>query len=62
LSVAEEYLASGDVSGPTGRSVGSFFVSRVVGATALGRSVVCKTFQSFKIRFELNEFLVEREC
>ena len=42
--------------------VGYFFVSRVAGATTLWRSVACRTFQRFKIRFELNAFLVEREC
>ena len=42
--------------------VGYFFVSRVVVATTLGKSVSCRTFQRFRIRFELNAFLVEREC
>ena len=42
--------------------VGYFFVSRVAGATTLGRSVACRTFQRFKIGFELNAFLIEREC
>ena len=42
--------------------VGYFFVSRVAGATTLERSVACRTFQRFRIRFELNAFLVEREC
>ena len=45
-----------------GGQLGDIFVSRVVGATTLGRSVACKTFQRFRIRFELNAFLVEREC
>jgi len=45
-----------------GGQLGDFFVSKVVGATTLGRSVACKTFQRFKIGFELNAFLVEREC
>ena len=50
--------ASEDVSSPIGRSVGSFFfVSRVAGAITLGRSVACRTFQRFRIRFELNVFL-----
>jgi len=39
-----------------------FFVSRVARATTLGRSVACRTFQRFKIGFELNDFLIEREC
>jgi len=42
--------------------LGVFFVSRVVGVTTLGRSVACRTFQRFRIRFKLNAFLVEREC
>jgi len=41
--------------------LGVFFVSRVAGAITLGRSVACKTFQRYRIRFELNAFLVERE-
>jgi len=43
-------------------SVWVFFVSRVVGATTLERSVECITFQRFTIEIELNSFLVEREC
>ena len=39
-----------------------FFVSGVAGATTLERSVACRTFQRFRIRIELNSFLVEREC
>ena len=50
------------VSSPIERSVGSFFVSRVAGATTLSRSVACRTFRSYKIGFELNAFLVERKC
>jgi len=42
--------------------VGCFFVSGFVGATTLERSVACITFQRFTIGFELNSFLVEREC
>jgi len=42
--------------------VGYFFVSRVAEATTLERSVACRTFQRFRIGFELNTFLVEREC
>ena len=42
--------------------LGDFIVSRVVGATTLRRSVACRTFQRFRIGFELNVFLVEREC
>ena len=46
LSAAEEASASEYVSSPTERSVGSFFfVSKVVGAITLGRSVACRTFQ-----------------
>ena len=37
-------------------------VSRVAGETTLERSVACRTFQRFRIGFELNAFLVEREC
>ena len=54
--------ASEYVSNPTERSIGSFFVSRVSRATTLGKSVACRTFQRFRIGFELNAFLVEREC
>jgi len=46
------------VSSPTERSVGSFFVPRVVGATTLGRSVACRTFRRYRIRFERNPFLL----
>ena len=60
--MVEEASASEDVSSPTRRSVGRFFVSRVAGATTLGRSVACRTFQRFRIGFKLNAFLVEREC
>ena len=62
MSVAEEASASEDVSSPTGRSVGSFFVSRVAGAIKLRRSVTCRTFQRFRIGFEVSAFLFEREC
>ena len=58
LSTTGRASASEYVSSPTERSVGSFFVLRVVGATTLGRSVACRTFQRFRIRFELNGFLV----
>jgi len=69
-SEREHLLATGRastseyVSSPTERLVGSFlfFVSRVAGATTLGRSVACRTFQRYRIGFELNAFLVEREC
>ena len=60
--MANEASTSEDVSSPTRGSIGSFFVSRVVGAITLGRSVACRTFQRFRIGFELNAFLVEREC
>ena len=62
MSTVDGALTLEDVSSPTGRSVGSFFVSRVAGAITLGRSVACRTFQRFRIRFDLNAFLVEREC
>ena len=39
-----------------------FCVPRVDGATTLERSVACKAFQRFRIEFEFNAFLVEREC
>jgi len=39
-----------------------FIFSGVVGATTLERSVACRTFQRLKIEFELNAFLVEKEC
>jgi len=42
--------------------VGYFFIPRVSGATKLGRSVACTTFQRFRIGFMLNAFLVKREC
>ena len=41
--------------------VGCFFVFGILGATTLESSVACRTFQRFKIGFELNAFLVERE-
>ena len=42
--------------------VGCFFIFRVAGATTLERSVACRTFKRYMIGFELNAFLVEREC
>jgi len=60
--VAEGASTSEYVSSPIERLVGSFSISRVAGATTLGRSVACRKFQRFRIRFELNAFLVEREC
>ena len=60
--MGEEASAAEDVSSPIGRSVGRFFVSRVAGAITLGRSVAYRTFQRFRIRFELNTFIFEREC
>jgi len=62
FSITKEASASEGVFSPTERSVVRFFVSRVVATITLGRSVACRTFQRFKIRFELNVFLVEREC
>ena len=37
---------------------GVFFVPRVAGATTLGRSVACRKFQRYRIRFELKPFLL----
>lgn len=64
LTAAEEASASEYVSSPTERLVGSFlfFVSRVARAITLGRSVAHRTFQRYRVRFELNSFLVEKEC
>ena len=47
LLVTDGASASEYVSSPTERSVGVFFVSRVSGASTLGRSVACRTFQRF---------------
>jgi len=58
LSVVGRASASEYVSSPTERLVGSCFVPSVVGATALGRCVGCKTFQSYRIRFETKPFLL----
>ncbi len=59
LSATSRASTSEYVSSSTERSVGSFFfVPRVVGETTLGRSVACKTFQRYRIRFELNHFLL----
>jgi len=38
--------------------LGVFFVPSVVGATALGRCVACRTFQSYRIGFERKPFLL----
>ena len=46
------------VSSPTKRSVGSFFVPRVAGATTHGRCVACRTFQRYRIGFERKPFLL----
>jgi len=62
LLVENGASSSEDVSSPTERSIGSFFVFRVAGIITIGRSVACRTFQRYRIRFELNAFLVEREC
>ena len=62
MSVAGRASTSYYFSSPKERSLGSFFVSRVVGATTFGRSAACKTFQRYRIGFELNAFLVERKC
>jgi len=37
---------------------GVFLVPRVAGETTVGRSVACRKFQRYRIRFELNAFLV----
>ena len=58
MSAAGRASASEYVSSPTERSVGSFFVPRVARATTLGRSVACKTFQSYRIGFEWKPFLL----
>ena len=44
LSTVGRASASEYISSPTEWPVGSFFVSRVVGAATLGRSVACKIF------------------
>ena len=62
LSVVGRASTSEYVSSPTKKSMGSFFVLRVAGATTLGRSVACRTFQRYRIKFKLNSFLFEREC
>ena len=62
LSATGRALASEYVSSQIERLVGIFFVSRIAGATTLGRSVACRTFLRYRIRFELNAFLIEREC
>jgi len=38
-----------------------FLFLEIASATTLERSVACTTFQRFRIRIELNSFLVERE-
>ena len=43
-------------------SVGSLFVSSVVGASGPGKCVACRTFQSYRTGVEDNPYLVEREC
>ena len=57
LSVAGRASASEYVSSPTERSVGIFFVPSVAEASALGKCVACRTFQSYKIGFERKHFL-----
>ena len=58
LSAAEGASTSEYVSSPTEKSVGSSFVSRVARVSTLGRSVAWRTFQRFRIRFELKPFLL----
>lgn len=58
MLAASRASASEYVSSPLERSVGNFFVPRVVGATTLGRSVICRTFQRYRIGFGLNAFLL----
>ena len=60
LSATGRALASEYVSSPIERSIGSFFVPRVAGATTLGRCVACRTFQRYRIGFELKPFLLRR--
>ena len=50
---ASEYVPS-----PTEWSVGSVFVPSVVVASGAGRCVACRTFQSYRIGFERNHFLL----
>lgn len=38
--------------------LGVFFVLSVAGATALGRCVACRTFQSYRIEFKRKPFLL----
>ena len=58
LSAAEGASTSEYVSSPTESSIGSFVSSRVAKATTLGRSVACRTFQRYRIGFELKTFLL----
>jgi len=60
LVTAGRASASEYVSSPTKRSVGSFFVLRVAGATTLGRSVACRTFRRYRIEYERKPFLLRR--
>ena len=58
FSVAGRASASEYVSSPTERSVGSFFIPRVAGATTLGRSFEYRTFQRYRIGFKRKPFLL----
>jgi len=58
LLVAGRASASEYVPSPTEWSVGSVFVPSVVGASGLGRCVACRRFQSYRIEFERNPFLL----
>ena len=58
LSAVDRALASEYVPSPTEWLVGSVFVPSVVGASGLSRCVACRTFQSYRIRFERKPFLL----
>ena len=58
LSAIGRASASEHVPSPTEWSVGSVFVLSAVGASGPGRGVACRTFQSYKIRFERKPFLL----
>ena len=58
LSVAGRASSSEYVPSPTEWSVGSVFVPSVVGAKWTRQCVACRTFQSYKIRFERKPFLL----
>ena len=61
LSAAGRASALEYVPSPTEWSIGSVFVSSVVGASGPGKFVACRTFQSCRIGVADNPYLVERE-